>query len=401
MHALLWRRASPLLAGLLIVSAVVAQVVSERTTTEGPPLSSHDAGPGGALALARWLERLGYTVDRLEPGGPTEFAFGGILFVLEPARDFGRVEAGSLLSWVRRGGVLVYVPNIRSTLLQLSPAAPGNILNEELGISLVFGPFVDETSGSFPFFTTPPASRFAVETREGLELRNDAWDPLISDEGRILAASRQLDAGRVYVAVSDALFANSGIGERDNPAFLLNILARHPDARTVLLEEAHHAELPEPGLMAEVRASPWGWALIYASMLTAGFLFWAGRRFGPPVVAVREPARSTGEYVTAFAGLLQRAQATAWTQSQLAQVFRRRLARSLGARSDAPAGELGALFGARHADGDTVGASLAALDGPALRERDLLTHVRTLEEKLRRARATAPASSAAADLEGG
>jgi len=145
--------------------------------------------------------------------------------------------------------------------------------------------------------------------------------------------------------------------------------------------------------MDEMRARPWGWAVIYATLLTMLFLFWAGRRFGPAVVVPHEPARSSGEYVTAFAGLLQRARATQWAQGQLVQALRGRLSRSLGVRSDASPTDIAHRFGERYpGDSQQLAGSLAALGGGPLPERQLLTEVRRVEELLRRAnvRDTAP-----------
>lgn len=383
-------RAALVLGALLVLGAVVAQLAGERTPNQGPPLASNDSSRTGALALALWLERLGYQVDRLEPGSQVELRDGSILFVLEPVRPFSRLEAEATLGWVRRGGALVYVPSVRSAFAQISPALSADVLNDELGIAVRIGPTAAEASAAFPFFTAPPASRFAVHTAEALDLRDDAWVPLIGTEGRTLVGTRQLGVGRVYVAVSDALFANSGIGEEDNAAFVLNILARHPEARTVVLEEAHHAPAETPGLMDEMRAQPWGWAVIYAILLTMGFLFWAGRRFGPAVARPREPARSTGEYVTSFAGLLQRTRATEWTQRQLSQALRRRLARLLGVRAETPPNDMARVFGDRYAlDGSPLAASLAGLDGGPLAERQILGYVRAVEQTLRAARANA------------
>lgn len=380
-----------ILGALLIAGAVVAQVVAERNGEAGPPLSSRSSSAGGALALARWLERIGYTVERLEGTSSADLADGAMLFVLEPIRGFDHGEAEAILSWVRRGGSLVYVPGEFSVLSQAFPTLAADALSAELGVAQRLVTLTDDASPALPFFTAPPASRFRVHTRDALDLRDESWVPLIAQEERVIAATRQIGSGRVYAAASDALFANSDLGKQANAAFVLNILARHPETQSVVFEEVHHAaEAAFPGLMGEMRASPWGWAVIYASMLTMFFLFWAGRRFGPAVVPVREPARSSGEYITAFAGLLQRTRATDWMQRQLAQVLRRRLARLLGVRADLPADEAARLFADRHGgQPEQLAASLVAIDGAPIGEQQLLTQVRALEEMLWRARTSA------------
>jgi hypothetical protein len=127
--------------------------------------------------------------------------------------------------------------------------------------------------------------------------------------------------------------------------------------------------------------------VISAVLLTMLFLFWGGRRFGPALVVPREPARSSGEYVTAFAGLLQRSRPTGWMQHRLALTLRGRLARLLGVRADAPPADIARRFGEHFAvEPDPLARSLAALDGGTLPERRVLTEVRAIEELLTRAR---------------
>src|SRR4051794_8253142 len=95
---------------LVLVGGVAAQVFVERTQRRGgPPLSSNDADGGGALALARWMQDLGFRVDRLEDGR-LSLDEVDVLLILEPIRRFDEPEGQAILDWVRRGGTLVYVP---------------------------------------------------------------------------------------------------------------------------------------------------------------------------------------------------------------------------------------------------------------------------------------------------
>jgi hypothetical protein len=89
-----------ILGALLLAGAVAGQLFGDRTRTEGPPLSSHSSSGTGALALVLWLERLGYSVERLETGAQPELKDGSVLFVLQPIRRFNRAEAEAVLSWV-------------------------------------------------------------------------------------------------------------------------------------------------------------------------------------------------------------------------------------------------------------------------------------------------------------
>jgi hypothetical protein len=376
-------RAALFLAALLVGGAIIGQTVAERTRDrEGPPLTSTDAHPSGALGLALWLERLGYPVQRIDQSG-SSLDDVGVLFVLLPLRPFDRAEAAALAGWVRRGGVLVYLPspNLTTALLDATPRDP---LANELEVGLRVGSRTASASGTAPFFTAPPASSLHVDTPWALDLRAEDWVPLVQEGDRVFAASRQLGAGRVYAVSAEALFSNADIGEADNAAFVLNVLARVPDARTVAFEEAHHSPIDAPDLLSVMRVSPWGWALGYAALLTFGFLAWGGRRFGPSVIAAALPPRSSGEYISAFAGLLQRTRATDWLQKRYAALVRRRIAARLGVRADLPADELARFLAERQPiDRAALAADLVALEGRPLGERSLLALVRSIEEALR------------------
>src|SRR5688500_3560161 len=154
MMRFLWRqRAIVVLGSLLLASAIVAQLVAERTRS-GPPLSSVDAGGEGALALAIWLEELGYRVERIEGAG-TSLEATQLLFVLQPLRSFDRAEAQAIRDWVARGGVLVYVPAF-AALSGVVPSPTGDGIAGEIDLSIQFGTPVNEASAAFPFFNTPP-----------------------------------------------------------------------------------------------------------------------------------------------------------------------------------------------------------------------------------------------------
>ncbi len=369
-----------LLILLVLTGALVAQgAVGDQ---KGPsfPLSSTDSTPEGALALARWLEHLGYQVAREGPRSGTD-----VQFVLEPVRPFEPEESRALLGWVERGGTLVYVPSriqLESLLPERQRADP---LREGLGLQARPGPLPGNAEGWRAFFTAPPAGKFSLTGFTRLEWSDQGWVPLVftTAGGEVLAATRQMGAGRVYVSATGSFFSNAGILEEDNRALVLNILARHAAGGKIAFEEAHHSLVARPELLETARTSPWGWGIGYASVITFAFLVWGGRRFGPALIPDRPPQRGTGEYVTAYAGLLQRAGAARWAQEQYAQLFRARLARHLGTGAEATAEQLALLYADRYRrEPAAVEVPLQALEGPPLGERGLLSQVRDLEDAL-------------------
>ena len=372
-----------LLGALLLAGAVVAQAVAEQNrSTEGAGLSSNDAGQGGALALALWLEDLGYRVVRMAESAP-----GGdgvdVVFLLAPTRSIERAEAESLLGWLRRGGVLVYVPSPFSFASLLRGSPEPEPLERELGFRVAVGPGAEHAGPAIPFFTAPPAAQFWVQTLWSLELGHEAWVPLVGESGRVVAATRTVGDGRAYAVSAAALFSNEGLGRADNYAFVLNALRRHPSARLVGFDEYHHRPVEAPSLATAARGSPWGWAVAYAGLLSFGFLVWAGRRFGPAVVAESTMARSAGDYVAALGGLLQKARALGWVQREYAALARRRWGRMLGVRPDLAPADIGRMAADRRpVDGEAIAENLAALAGQRLDERSLLRRVRAMERLL-------------------
>jgi len=376
-----------MLAGLLLIGALVAQVAGGRRTS-GPSLSSHSSEAEGALALAMWVERMGIPVARAESAA-FSLESTDLLFVLLPIRNFEGAEARALVDWVNRGGRLVYVPTPDPTRAatftpELSP------LDEELELQVRFRPRIESGEPARPAFVAPSARRFELDTNWALDLRGDSWEPMIQDGDRVVAASRVIGRGRVYAATSTSLFSNQGIRKEDNPAFVLNILARD-QPRNVAFEEYHHSLLAAPTLATVARASPWGWALGYAALASFLLIIWGGRRFGPALVSHTTPRRSSGEYIGALAGLLQRARAIDWAQQQYAGLLRRRLTRALGVRADMPADELARVWAERqHSNGDQLSERLRAIEGRTMGDRALLLQARAIEQLLASAERSRP-----------
>lgn len=392
------QRATLFLGLLLLAGALLAQAAAkESSPAAAPTLSSRDAGPNGALALALWLQRLGYPVTRATGTQSSPAAATGVDLVLSPTNAFAAADVQRTLAWVRRGGELIYLPSPWPTV-----GATGLSLDDRLGTALGVALRTGATPAAggqvatpiFPYFVAPPAKRFLLHDGMALTLDDDAWTPLVARgsgaAAYVVAAVRRMGQGRVVVVGSAAFFANASLGEADNAALVLNALARQPAGTPVAFDEYHHGEIAAPDVATAVRAAPWGWALIYATVVGFAFLLWGGRRFGPPVVRRRPVGHSGGDYVAAFAGLLQRQAgrrgAAAWAQREYAGQVRRRLARAYGVRADLPPTELARIVAERRAvDRAALAARLAALDGDQLGERALLARLRDLEPTLRAA----------------
>ncbi len=382
------------LALLLLLGAVVAQIASSASTPAGgPTLASEDASPAGSLALALWLEQLGYRVTRLQDDRSTPDDSIRYLFILRPTLRFSQEDASAVVNWVRRGGTLVYVPAFVPDVGASGPV-PGDGLSSSLNLTLEAAPNANATGSSpaspvIPFFVDPPASRFRYDGFWALRLDNAAWVPLVdldpTNATSVIAAERRYGSGRVFAVASDAFFSNAHVGDDDNSTFVLNVLARGAEQRTVAFDEYHHGITAATDLLTGLRGVPVGWAIAYGALVTFGFAVWSGRRFGPPVTRPRPPGRSAADYVSAFAGLLQRGPgkpgaAIAWSQTQYARLVRRSLSRAHGVRADLPAGDLARLLADRRPiDAAALARHLTAIDAPARGEGKLLAEMRELE----------------------
>jgi hypothetical protein len=237
-------RAIIALVVLLVVGAILAQVAATRNQAnpDSPALDSRDASPTGALALALWLEQLGYRVDRLEGSASSPSDIVRYLFVLRPTRQFSRSDSRAVLDWIRRGGTLVYVPSLFSTSL-LTTFQPGDGLDRELDLAPTIGAGGTSQSSvmpSLPFFIAPTASRFSANRTISLQPRDSSWVPLVetgeSPRRQVLVARRRYGAGQAVALGSEDFLSNAHLADADNRAVTLNVLARGASTRTVALD---------------------------------------------------------------------------------------------------------------------------------------------------------------------
>jgi hypothetical protein len=387
MMGALWRyRAYTPLLALLLLGAIAGLLLQERAEEHrsGPSLFSRDSRPEGTLALALWLERIGLEVSRVEWTEAVPDESVDLLFVLRPTRRFRLEEAEDLVAWVGAGGTLAYHPNLFFTSTQFPSPADG--LAEPLGLEARRITRSDNARIGVPFATRPELSDVGSGATLELLLNDPAWVPLLLDGSRVLGASRSLGRGRVYAFTAPSLFENRRIAEGGNRDVILSILAVHPNIRRVAFDEYHHGSVLDPDVMTAVRSNPWGWAILYAAAATLLFLVWGGRRFGPAIVPERIMGRSTGDYVSALAGLIQRSRSVTWTQRESARLARLELSRLLGTRPNASFAELARALQTRRGAPPDLSERLRDLEGAPLSERALIDCVRAVERELRSVR---------------
>jgi hypothetical protein len=377
-----YRAYTPLLT-LLLLGAIAGFFLQERDEERRsvPSLFSRDSRPEGTLALALWLERMGLDVSRVEWTEAVPDESVDLLFVLRPSRRFRLNEAEDLVHWVTAGRTLVYHPNLFFTSTEFPSPADG--LSESLGLDARRIMRSDSSHIGIPLATRPELSDVGSGATLELVLNDPAWVPLLLDGSRVVGAARSLGRGRVYAFTTPSLFDNQHIAENGNRDVIISVLAGNANIRRVAFDEYHHGSVRDPELMTAVRTNPWGWAILYAVGATLVFLVWGGRRFGPAIVPERVMGRSTGDYVSALAGVIQRSRSVSWAQRESARLARRELSRLLGTRLDAPTAELESALRGRRAASLDLSARIRDLEGSAMSERALIDCVRAVERELR------------------
>ncbi|MGH2705086.1 MAG: DUF4350 domain-containing protein [Actinomycetota bacterium] len=297
---------------LPVVAFVLMLVV--LTVVAGSQGAGSEAGPGGTLALRRFLASMGRSVeqsDRLPPPGAT-------LVLLADLR--GEQEAQRLLRWVDRGGRLVLAQPRSVTARQAGVADVGLLGEGDRSVSLR------------PGCAAPvglAARQIVVESADlalrALDPRSIACFP--AAQGSFLVTT-QRGQGSVAVLGGQSPLVNAHLLEAHNPRLALALLG---DRREVVFGPAlaTGAEAPRQGVW-EALPGPAKAVVIQIVLATLVFAAVRARRLGRPVLEEPISPIPAGELVRATARLYQNAQAAPFAADLMRRGARRRLARRFG-----------------------------------------------------------------------
>ena len=345
---------------------VLVSVRPERSGSDViPSYASTDAGPGGALALRRWLAGLGFETTTLQGRRfivPPEVA---VTVALGPLEPWSAEDAQALRRWIEQGGIAVV-------------ASDRSFFDEELfkafGVALQDRPAGAIGGEISPALDAPPFRDLSTGTVRALRVVEPSA-VLVGDGPRAILVERRIGSGRVYLSSAPDMFANSSLGAAQNDRLVLNLIGGVSWGGVVAFDEFHHGDHLEPDLFALFTETAPGRAFLFAGLSTFIYLALRGRRFGAPLPLEERPPRSSLDYVRSFAGLLRRAGARSLAGDRLARSYRRRLARIAGVRSTASdADVVAALARSDPARGATARELLARLEHP-LSDNDLLATV--------------------------
>lgn len=323
---------------LVVIFAALATLIGlapgrDDGGPEGSP-SSFASRASGTLALFRWLDGLGYRVERL---AYREFALApevDLLVVLAPSERFSREEAELVRAWVEAGGTLLVAeprPNAFAGAAPLLDAFGLTVVPLPAGHGLNQAPILQPVLGE------PPAQRLATQPQAMLTSASADLAPLAGSHTTPVLVGLQHGAGYVYASTLVQPFSNQGLRDADHAAVVLNLLRRVPRDGFVLFDEIHHGFVgqAEANLRALLLGTAWGWAVLYAVLVGAAYLALTGRRFGRPVpLRAETDRRSSAEYLASMAGLLRRSGKRTYALEHYRVQLRRRLARAHGLSPD-------------------------------------------------------------------
>lgn len=350
---------------LVLFAALVAFTIlgpgATRDETFSTRPTTYSSGPGGALALLRWAEALGYDAQRLEFTAFELDAQSDALLILNPSVPINRTEAGRVLDWVDAGGTLILVDD-RARLLrarnELLPLLEVDILPYEGGPGE--GNNIERAAVLQPALDGPPVQEARVRTsRVVVTERNDivrlvglraapvghtsapaeatggepgaatALDAAAPEPATLIGVRQGL--GYIYLSSASFPFTNAGLEEEENAALVLNLLRSVPEGGRILFDEYHHGYFTPPSLRSVVLENAWGWALLYGIGILGLYLVLTGRRFGAAVPLHEEVVRrSSTEYIESMADLFQRSGKRGFILRHYYTALKRRLARPHG-----------------------------------------------------------------------
>lgn len=312
---------------LFILLIIGGALLARRLPATHPPYHPQSKAADGAIVLWRWLERMGYQVQRL-PKTPATTPPKADMIILFPGRaSFSGGDAEMLYDWVAAGHTLVLVGMQAETAIRRQfgvthSAATGIPLKPYLFQDI---PFLPEA---------PSALKSPLLQESGLNI-TDAPDslPVLNHHFRSeithpAVAVQAVGEGVVWHLAPQAAPTNEAL--QGEMGYLIPALLRTAPVGGVVLMDIYHTLTPTPDepasatpkttLLSYILHTAWGRAALLAGVLLLVFLLLQGLRLGPPLPVSHEiRRREAAEYVEAMARLKRRARqrrAVARHQSQ-------------------------------------------------------------------------------------
>jgi hypothetical protein len=330
------RQLAWLIGVLLVFSAATLLVLPRRGESADPRASTLLTTRNGTAALYHTMEDLGLPVARRYTPFVEADPLRGVLVQLAPGSvALSPAERSALIAWVRTGGTLIVVPGAASLFDRLGPALG---LGQHLPV--LPGGFVAQprhparaaehrwaegadsvAAAASAFVALPDDLEHEVLIRSDAEVWEDAPVAVVYGFGE----------GTIVALADQTLVSNRTA--RDAPGAVQILVRAAADLTapgdTIWFDEYHHGFAggggPVRALLAYLRSTRPGRALLQLTLVAAGLLLLVGRRLGRPRPPAPPRRRSPLEHVEALARVYHRADAQRTARGLLVAGLARRL----------------------------------------------------------------------------
>jgi hypothetical protein len=375
-------RAPELIIALVVLGAFIAIGVldfsnRQREVATYDSFSSFDYQRGGYRAWFEMLHNEGLRVTRYEHRPAYLNDSIGTLIIAnnvfdamlraelgQPSSIYSTADLTALEKWVRNGGRLVWLVDEASSLGL--PAGPSGVAVKEqegrasnlLGLPEIVKTTAQKDAAApvAPSFASLGVSAVLGSSRLRIPFTADPGiTPLVADVKGSVVGWYPLGKGSVTVVTDESLFENGRLNKTSNARLAYNLAAFGlAPKQTIAFEEWSHGYQSGDTWWA-ILPSPFRLAFAIISVALTLLLFGATWRFGPALRLPENEERTSFEYLTSVASLLERGHATRKAVRDLAQLALRACARSVGLPDTATASSIaqrmrGSDAGDRRAD---------------------------------------------------
>jgi len=296
----------PRTRSVLWVGALLAMLLA--SVLIGGGRGGAEAGPGGTLALRRFLAGMGRDVR--EAGSPPEPPATFVL--LSDLRDARQAEP--ILDWVRGGGRLVLADPDSVLLDMLKIDKSGDLSNTRLRP----GCAIPETRG---------VREIELLGSAGFGANDPVRIECFAGDGGAFMVAGDLGRGRVVVLGGVSPLTNEFLRRSDNAVLALRLIPAGPVVFGTPLPPG--ASPPKRGLWASLPRAARA-CIIELGLALVAFAFVRGRRLGRPVLEDPIVPVPSGEIAQATGRLLRSARASGYAGRELRRAMIGRLARRAG-----------------------------------------------------------------------
>jgi hypothetical protein len=372
-----------LVAGCFIAIALLDYGHKEQALQTYDSFSSFDYQHGGYRAWFEMLHDEGVRVARMEQrpaylnGSVSTLivannAFDALLRaqIGESASLYSQGDIAALVRWVQNGGRLIWLVDQASSL-GLATAALLTPSEADLALpAVVKSKFAKDAAVTIAPSALTSGVRSVIGTgRLRVPFSKDPnFAPLVADTSGSVVGWYPLGKGAVIIVTDESLFENGRLASADNARLAYNLATDGmKPGDTVAFEEWSHG-YQAGNTWWEILPRPFQIAFAVAASALLLALVGAAWRFGPAIPLPANDERTSSEYLTSVATLLERGDATRKAVRDLAQLALRSAARSVGLPDSAKATEIGARLRGTQT-GDQRAADLLALERMAGFER--------------------------------